>query len=250
MSILGVSSHKKSSKSPQVNNNKNLAEYDNHDNRNNNHNTKETINNNIIGAKLVNNTNIKWLILNLLGPFLLTLLSFKVRFQEIDKNRQVVWDEAHFGKFGSYYIKHEFYHDVHPPLGKMFIALSEWLAGFNGNFGFDSNSNYPDDVNFKFMRQFNAIFGALCTPLVFLTSKWMGLNYWSVYLITLMVTLEHSFIVLSKFILLDSMLLFFIALSFACMCKLYDLRDKQMTRKWSIWMLLTGISLGCVCSVK
>lgn len=250
MSILGVSSHKKSPKSPQVNNNKNLAEYDNHDNRNNNHNTKETINNNIIGAKPVNNANIKWLILNLLGPFLLTLLSFKVRFQEIDKNRQVVWDEAHFGKFGSYYIKHEFYHDVHPPLGKMLIALSEWLAGFNGNFGFDSNSNYPDDVNFKFMRQFNAIFGALCTPLVFLTSKWMGLNYWSVYLITLMVTLEHSFIVLSKFILLDSMLLFFIALSFACMCKLYDLRDKQMTRKWSIWMLLTGISLGCVCSVK
>lgn len=238
---------------------KGLAKYDDNDSNHYSDNIreditrkgcKEAINSNCVGTHILSNKNIKWWILEFLGPIFLTFLSLKVRFQEIDKNRQVVWDEAHFGKFGSYYIKHEFYHDVHPPLGKMLIALSEWLAGFNGNFGFESNSDYPDNVNFKFMRQFNAVFGALCTPLVFFSSKWMRLNYWSVYLITLMVTLDHSFIVLSKFILLDSMLLFFIASSFACMCKLYDLRDKQMTREWSIWMLLTGVSLGCVCSIK
>lgn len=193
---------------------------------------------------------IKWCLLDVLGPLLLTIISFHVRFQEIDKNNQVVWDEAHFGKFGSYYIKHEFYHDVHPPLGKMLIALSEWLAEFNGDFSFGSNENYPENVNFKFMRQFNATFGALCVPLAFLSARWLELDYWSTYLITLMVTLEHLFIVLSKFILLDSMLLFFIASSFACMCKLYNLRHKQLTREWSIWMLITGVSLGCVCSVK
>lgn len=194
--------------------------------------------------------NIKWWILEVLGPILVTLLSFQVRFKGIDRNGKVVWDEAHFGKFGSYYIRHEFYHDVHPPLGKMLIALSEWIAGFDGNFDFESNETYPENVNFKIMRQFNATFGALCVPLAFATARWMGLNYWSTYLITLMVTLEHSFIVLSKFILLDSMLIFFTASSFACMCKLYDLRDNQLTRKWALWMLLTGISLGCVCSVK
>lgn len=34
-----------------------------------------------------------------------TLLSCWTRFYQIGKNAHVVWDEAHFGKFGSYYIK-------------------------------------------------------------------------------------------------------------------------------------------------
>lgn len=187
---------------------------------------------------------------DILACLILTALSFIVRFQGIDKNKSVVWDEAHFGKFGSYYIKHEFYHDVHPPLGKMLIALSEWLAGFDGNFDFESGKQYPDGMNFKFMRQFNATFGALCVPVVFFTAKTMGLNWKTVYLVTLMATLEHSFIALSKFILLDSMLLFFTLTTFACLVKLISLRKKQLTRQWSWWMLLTGLSIGCVCSIK
>lgn len=183
-------------------------------------------------------------------PLLFTLLSFYVRFQNIEKNNNVVWDEAHFGKFGSYYIKHEFYHDVHPPLGKMLIALTEWLAGFNGDFNFDSNQVYPEHVDYKRIRQYNAVFGALCTPLAYYTSQSMGFTDLTTCFITLMVTLEHSFIVLSKFILLDSMLLFFTLTTFLCLTKVFSLRSKPFSKKWSWWMLLTGVSIGCVCSVK
>jgi dolichyl-phosphate-mannose-protein mannosyltransferase len=34
-----------------------------------------------------------------------TLLSCWTRFYQIGKNDHVVWDEAHFGKFGSYYLR-------------------------------------------------------------------------------------------------------------------------------------------------
>ncbi|SCU91420.1 LADA_0F09846g1_1 [Lachancea dasiensis] len=185
-----------------------------------------------------------------LGLGALTALSFYVRFHKIDSNDSVVWDEAHFGKFGSYYIKNEFYHDVHPPLGKMLIALSEYLAGFDGNFGFDSGEPYPDGVNFKFMRQFNAIFGALCAPLMTLSARNVGFGNHCSMLLGLMVALELSYVALSKFILLDSILLFFTATTYYCITKVHSLRQEQFTRKWSMWMLLLGLSIGCVCSVK
>ncbi|CAR21424.1 dolichyl-phosphate-mannose-protein mannosyltransferase PMT6 [Lachancea thermotolerans CBS 6340] len=187
---------------------------------------------------------------NMGGIAAITLLSFYVRFMKIDASDIVVWDEAHFGKFGSYYIKHEFYHDVHPPLGKMLIALSEYLAGFDGNFDFSSGDPYPNGVNFKFMRQFNATFGALCAPIMLLSAQNLGFSTLCSYLLGLMVALELSFISLSKFILLDSMLLFFTATTFHCITEVHKLRGKQFTKKWSLWMLLLGISIGCVCSVK
>lgn len=183
-------------------------------------------------------------------PLALTALSFYLRFYNIAANDHVVWDEAHFGKFGSYYLRHEFYHDVHPPLGKMLIGLSEYLAGFDGNFEFESGAKYPDDLDYASMRRFNAVFGSLCTPVAYYTATWMGLSYPTSLLVGLMVALEHSYIALSKFILLDSMLLFFTLTSFACMCKLNSLRHAQLTKEWSLWLLLTGLSLGCVCSVK
>ncbi|PVU93301.1 hypothetical protein BB559_003349 [Furculomyces boomerangus] len=74
---------------------------------------------------------------------LLTLASIFTRLYKIGIRDQVTWDEAHFGKFGAYYINRTFYHDVHPPLAKMLVALAEVIAGHNGTFKFDSGATYP-----------------------------------------------------------------------------------------------------------
>ncbi|CCH42311.1 dolichyl-phosphate-mannose-proteinmannosyltransferase [Wickerhamomyces ciferrii] len=193
-----------------------------------------------------------WVAESLIAPILFTLIATWTRFKKIDAAKKVVWDEAHFGKFGSYYIKHEFYHDVHPPLGKMLVGLSEYIAKFNGDFEFKSGSLYPADLDFATMRYFNAIFSIMCIPVTYFAAKTLKFQLVTVYFITLMVTLEASYIALGKFILLDSMLLFFTITTFLCFTKLHSLRRERLefTKKWYIWMILTGISIGCVCSVK
>lgn len=81
-----------------------------------------------------------------------------------------------FGGFASKYIKGKFFMDVHPPLAKMLIALTGWLAGFDGNFDFkDIGKDYLEPgVPYVAMRLFPAICGILLAPFMFLTLKAVG----------------------------------------------------------------------------
>lgn len=185
-------------------------------------------------------------------PLLLTALSAFMRIYRIDANDGVVWDEAHFGKFGSYYLKREFYFDVHPPLGKLLVALSGYLADYTGNFAFESGQKYPDDCNYVLMRCLNCLFGILCTPLAYKTALALGYSQWTVWLVSLLVVFEMLSLTLSKFILLDSFLLFFTVLSFYLLIKVHNIlvQDRLFTFEGLLNLVFTGIAIGCVCSVK
>ncbi|ODV87752.1 glycosyltransferase family 39 protein [[Candida] arabinofermentans NRRL YB-2248] len=190
---------------------------------------------------------------SILSPLIFTAVSFFVRMYKIGINPNVVWDEAHFGKFGSYYLRHEFYHDVHPPLGKMLVGLSGYLAGYNGSWDFPSGQAYPDYIDYVKMRLFNATFSALCVPVAYFTMKEFGFNRKTVFLFTLMVTLETSYTTLARFILLDSMLLFFTVTTMFSFARFHSQNKKEsnaFSRKWWKWILMTGINIGCTCSVK
>ena len=69
----------------------------------------------------------------------------------------------------------------------MLVGLSGYLAGYNGSFEFKSGEQYPPELNYVFMRVFNAIFGILCVPLVFYTARTLKYSNQAVYLVTLMV---------------------------------------------------------------
>jgi dolichyl-phosphate-mannose-protein mannosyltransferase len=139
----------------------------------------------------------------------------------------------------------------------MLVGLSGYLAGYNGSFEFKSGEVYPEELNYVFMRIFNAVFGILCVPLVFYTARSLKFSNQAVYLVTLMVlcgtpsvimlTLENSYATISRFILLDSMLLFFTATTMFSLVKFHSYRKQEFEPWWWIWCATTGISIGCVC---
>ncbi|KAH3682026.1 hypothetical protein WICPIJ_007018 [Wickerhamomyces pijperi] len=195
--------------------------------------------------------------LTLIEPYVSTVfytfLSYYIRSYKIDLAKKVIWDESHFGKFGSYYLRHEFYHDVHPPLGKMIVGLTEYLSGWDGeDFAFESGKAYPETLDFVTIRMLNALFSLAVVPVAYWAANTLRLRLVSVHLVTMMVCLESTYIALGKFILLDSTLLFFTATTFLTFVKIHDLNQtgKEFTTAWYVWYALTGISIGCVCSVK
>ncbi|CAI2161614.1 2009_t:CDS:10 [Funneliformis geosporum] len=187
---------------------------------------------------------------NIIHPLSFTFLSFLTRFYLISLSDVVMWDESHFGKFASHYLNRVFYFDVHPPLGKMMVALAGLLAGYDGSFNFESGTRYPEDLNYTFMRMFMASFGVLMVPLAYFTSIELGFSKHAVILVTLMVLFDTAYLCISRFILLDAMLLFFTFMTIFCMTKFHNQKCDPFSANWWRWLIMTGISIGCVSSVK
>ncbi|KAI0950000.1 hypothetical protein AcV7_008603 [Taiwanofungus camphoratus] len=183
-------------------------------------------------------------------PLVYTLLSCYTRFHKIGKSNIVIWDEAHFGKFGSYYLRRQFYFDVHPPLGKMLVGLAGLLAGYDGSFDFASGSTYPDKVPYVAMRVMMAMFGVAMVPLGWYTAVELGMSWWACHLVALMVLFDVAWLCISRFILLDSMLLFFTFATVFCLTKFHNQQYQSFSIDWWLWLTLTGVSIGCVTSVK
>ncbi|KAI9348286.1 Dolichyl-phosphate-mannose-protein mannosyltransferase-domain-containing protein [Zopfochytrium polystomum] len=184
-------------------------------------------------------------------PSILTILALWTRLYKISWSNIVVWDEAHFGKFATYYIRREFYFDVHPPLGKMLLGLAGILSRYNGSFLFDSGHKYPDSVNYTGMRIFSALFGAFMVPLAYFTALQMKMSKQACILTAAMVLMDLATLTISRFILLDSMLLFFTALSLYCLCVFRNYQQTApLSTDWYIWLAATGASIGAVSSVK
>lgn len=132
----------------------------------------------------------------------------------------------------------------------MLVGLSGYLAGYNGSFEFKSGETYPPELNYTFMRLFNSAFGAVCVPLAYFTAKELNFRRPVVWFVTLAVLCENSYTTISRFILLDSMLLCFTFTTVFCWSRFHRLQKDPFSPEWGLWLMLTGVSIGCVCSVK
>ena len=181
---------------------------------------------------------------------IVTIISLMTRLYNIEIPAHVCWDETHFGKMGSWYINRTFFFDVHPPLGKMLIGLAGVLTGYDGSFPFSKPGDDYGDTAYVGMRVFCALLGSLLVPLAYQV-VWLLTNSIPASLFAAaLIIFDTGTLTLSRHILLDPILMFFILLSVYTCLKFLSFRSQAFSAVWWLWMCACGVSLAGALGVK
>ena len=148
----------------------------------------------------------------------------------------------------------------------MLVGLAGYVAGYNGTYEFNSGSTYPGWVNFVGMRMFLASFSALAVPYTYMTAVQLGFTRPVAYLVGLLTLLgtllcflsipqnltntDVGFIGIGRLILLDSMLIFFTTVTVFYYTLFRNQSHRPFSFRWWSSLFMTGVSIGCVSSVK
>lgn len=180
----------------------------------------------------------------------LFVIGLCMRLYHLEEPKSIVFDELHYGKFVGMYMKRIFFFDQHPPFGKQLVAAAAYLAGFDGEFKFDSiGSSYPAGVPIFALRLVPAISGALLLPVAYHVVLELGFSQWTGALAGFFLLCDNALLTQSRFILMEPMLLLLSLLGLLCVLKFRKLRDRPFCVKWWLWLSLaaTFLTLGvCV----
>src|SRR3989344_1737846 len=181
----------------------------------------------------------KWLII------LVLVVSIASHFAFFGHPNETVFDEVHFGKFISGYFTHEYFFDIHPPLGKLLISGMGYIGGFKPGFSFgEIGQKFPDNT-YLWLR-FPPMIAGMLLPLVFYgLGKRLGFSILASATLGILLVLENAFIAQSRFILLDSFLLLFGFLSLFFYIGYHNDERKRIEN-----LILTAIFVGLSISVK
>ena len=140
---------------------------------------------------------------------IIVLSSLLTHFLFYGHPNETVFDEVHFGKFISGYFTHEYFFDIHPPLGKLLISGAGYLAGFGPGFSFaEIGEKFPDNA-YLWLRLLPTLAGVLLPLIIFFLILRFGLSRIAAFTAATLIVLENATLVQSRFILLDSFLLLF-----------------------------------------
>lgn len=180
---------------------------------------------------------------------IITMTSIVSRFWLIYNPDCVVFDEVHFGNFTNWYIKNEFFYDIHPPLGKLIMAYIAKLGEYDGEIDFEKlYGNQYDRPDFVIIRMVPALFSSLCSPLIYLTMRFVSFSKIASFVSAFFIIFDTSLLTEQRFILSDGMLHFFTCLFLAVSS--YTSQLKAYSARWDRFMIYTAITLGFACSCK
>jgi dolichyl-phosphate-mannose-protein mannosyltransferase len=179
----------------------------------------------------------KWAIIIIAGASVLT------RFIFFGYPDQTVFDEVHFGKFIAGYYTNEYFFDIHPPLGKLLIAGFGKIFDFNPEFSFAKIGEKFPDRKYLALRFLPSLAGAMLPFIIYLLALELGYKRFFAFGAGMLVVLENSIAVQSRFILLDSILLLF---GFSALFFYFLYRN----RRNCIHLLFMSLCGGLALSVK
>ncbi|KAJ6228422.1 dolichyl-phosphate-mannose--protein mannosyltransferase [Anaeramoeba flamelloides] len=186
---------------------------------------------------------------NLFFFLMVTFVSFYCRLWRLSEPKEVIFDEVHFGKFTNWYLKGEYFFDIHPPLAKLILAMVARACSFDPTFGFDSISvEYPSNINYTCLRMAPSIVSSLIAPILYLTIREFGCSMYAAALAGLMIAFENSLIVESRMIVTDAFLIFFLSLTVLFLIK--SAKCKPFTTRWYLFTFISSAGLACSISVK
>ncbi len=162
-----------------------------------------------------------WLLL-----LLILLISFALRIWHLGRINEFIFDEVYFVNFAKNYLNGTAFFDIHPPLGKLILALGIKIFGDN-------------PIGWRIMP---AIFGTLLILVGYLTGKEIGGKVTGIFTAAIL-SLDGMLLVYSRIGLIDIFLVCFIMLSF------YSFLKFSNTNKL-VYIILASIFLGLGASVK
>uniref|UniRef100_A0A060T6Y3 Dolichyl-phosphate-mannose--protein mannosyltransferase n=1 Tax=Blastobotrys adeninivorans TaxID=409370 RepID=A0A060T6Y3_BLAAD len=179
-----------------------------------------------------------------------TMLALAVRYYRLWQPSSVVFDEVHFGGFARKYIIGRFFMDVHPPLAKMLYAVVGYLAGYDGEFEFKTiGLDYIEPgVPYVAMRMLPATLGIFTILLSYSTLRATGCRPLIAGFGAGLVTIDNALTTQSRYILLDSPLIFFMAITVYAFRKFGN--EVPFRKDWFRYLFLTGLGLGATVTSK
>jgi len=162
---------------------------------------------------------------------------------------ELAWDENYHIASAQKYLAGVMFMEPHPPLGKLFIALGEWLLQPNQHL--DTNTflhtdyikTIPDDYSFRGVRLFPSLFACIAAVLFFWILYLLSQQLILAFFFSSLYLFENAMIVHSRTAMLESTQICFIFLSIVYFLYRLNKADNRL-KHYFILGIFTGLAVA------
>jgi dolichyl-phosphate-mannose-protein mannosyltransferase len=143
------------------------------------------------------------------GIVIIFAISVSLRFWELGRFNELVFDEVYYAKFANNYLTNTKFFNSHPPLSQYLIAIGIWI-GDRLPFGQDTTNTLTGSLHSTFSyRWVNTLVGSLIPLLVAGLAYQLSQRISYAFLAALFISLDGLFLIESRYALNSIFLVFF-----------------------------------------